>query len=255
MSHGDFRVQLKSWRVTLLILLDNICNQQTRVPKMAMCTDLTDVYQFGVYTGRSLKGMVHHGTFRPRVRAFWGFDSFSGMPDETLMADKKESKLAAAFPKGMFDVKTLLPKDANQTPAEAVASFVHDSRLTLLEGFYDVVLTNKLAKTHGMRPALYVDIDCDLYSSTITALRWMLKSNLIVPGTFVGYDDWKYGRDRSTKPGRTTESLMGEPRAHAEVTREFGLEWKSIHVGSSQMAFQLVSRRKNNPHSFAGRSG
>ena len=92
-----------------------------------------------------------------------------------------------------------------------------------------------------MRPALYVDIDCDVYSSSITALRWLLKSNIIVPGTVVGYDDWKYGGSGSDS------QLMGEPRAHAEVTKEFGLEWRSVNVGKSQAAFQLLSRKDTQP--------
>ena len=235
------KVQLKTWRVMLLALMDTICNDQTRASTVARCSELTHVYQFGVFTGRSLKGMARHGSFSPRVKAFWGFDSFSGMPNEFAAADKRESKLAEAFPKGMFDVGELLSKDTKLTPVQAVSAFVNDTRSTLIPGFYDATLTANLAGTRGMRPALYVDIDCDVYSSSITALRWLLKSNIIVPGTVVGYDDWKYGGSGSDS------QLMGEPRAHAEVTKEFGLEWRSINVGKSQAAFQLLSRKDTQP--------
>lgn len=131
-NRGLFTVQLKSWRVTLLALMDSICNEPTR-PPVASCAELTHVYQFGVYTGRSLKGMVQHGSFSPRVHAFWGFDSFSGMPDELLAADRRESKLAEAFPKGMFDVGAVV--SAGTTPAQAVRAFVNDTRTTLISGF------------------------------------------------------------------------------------------------------------------------
>ena len=41
-----------------------------------------------------------------------------------------------------------------------------------------------------LRPALYVDIDCDFYGATLTALRFLFRHGLIVPGTLLGYDDW-----------------------------------------------------------------
>jgi hypothetical protein len=34
-----------------------------------------------------------------------------------------------------------------------------------------------------LRPALYVDIDCDFYGATLTALRFLFRHGLIVPGT------------------------------------------------------------------------
>ena len=58
---------------------------------------------------------------------------------------RSEATLAEAFPKGMFDVRPLLPAGSNRTPAEAVAAFVGDNRSTLLAGFYDAVLTRRLA--------------------------------------------------------------------------------------------------------------
>ena len=58
--------------------------------------------------------------------------------------------------------------------------------IKLVPGRYDESLKPGLATTLGMRPAAYVDIDCDLYVSTISALDWLYASRLIVPGTLIG---------------------------------------------------------------------
>ena len=60
----------------------------------------------------------------------------------------------------------------------------------LVNGFYDKSLTKTLPAERGMRPARYIDIDCDLHGSTVTALEWLFEHKLAVPGTLVGYDDW-----------------------------------------------------------------
>ena len=66
------------------------------------------------------------------------------------------------------------------------------SRTKLIKGFYNDSLREgpRLAWRLGMRPALLVDIDCDLYTSSKQALTFMLESGLLVPGTFVYYDDF-----------------------------------------------------------------
>ena len=63
----------------------------------------------------------------------------------------------------------------------------------MVAGFYDRSLTAELATTRGMRPALYVDIDCDLYSSTVIVLTWLFENRLIRKGTILGYDDIRAG--------------------------------------------------------------
>ena len=35
-----------------------------------------------------------------------------------------------------------------------------------------------------------MEIDCDLYVSSVQALDFMFRNRLIVSGTLIGYDDW-----------------------------------------------------------------
>ena len=95
----------------------------------------------------------------------------------------------------------------------------------------------------AVQPALLVDIDCDLYVSAIDALRWMLRSQLLVAGSLVRYDDWpaaKHYPNASAFGGETrvpinpfppagshaARNLWGEALAHAQVTEEFELAWE-----------------------------
>ena len=69
-------------------------------------------------------------------------------------------------------------------------------RIKFVRGFYNESLTSILAQR--IWPALYIDMDCDLHSSTMQALAWVLTQRLLSrhastpTGCF--YDDWAAGR-------------------------------------------------------------
>lgn len=94
--------------------------------------------------------------------------------------------------------------------------YIREERVSFVRGFYNESLTRTLATDEHMQPALFVDIDCDLYISTIQALDWLLRSRLVVPGTLIGYDDWVAGG-----PG-------GQARAHEEMSRKWALRTRRL---------------------------
>ena len=79
-----------------------------------------------------------------------------------------------------------------------------------------------------MKPALYVDIDADLYSSSLQALEWLFRMGLIVPGTVIGYDDWTFG------------GPQGEQRAHREVMKRHGVKTINVHCRPVNACFEVV---------------
>ena len=84
-----------------------------------------------------------------------------------------------------------------------------------------------------MRPALFVDIDCDLYSSAYQGLDWMFQNRLIAQGTIIGYDDWGIRGD------------FGEKRAHREIAAKYNATFRAVPKSlSSQPCFELISLRK-----------
>lgn len=70
------------------------------------------------------------------------------------------------------------------------------------------------------RPALLVDIDCDIYEGTVEAMEWMLRHRLLVANTLIYYDDWRVRHE-------------GEVKAHLELTAKYKLRWRRLYTGSS----------------------
>ncbi len=61
-------------------------------------------------------------------------------------------------------------------------------RTVLVAGFYRDSLVEELKRTHEMRRAAIVLIDCDLYESTRQVLRFI--QSLLGDGTILMMDDW-----------------------------------------------------------------
>jgi hypothetical protein len=183
-----------------------------------------DVYQFGVYTGGSMQGIVRN------VNDFghlYGFDSFIGLPEEAAGV-KLEGRhwntgaFSSADALGAWstdDLFSRLRRKIGRGP---------DS-LTFIQGFFNDTLNESLLRLHPFQPALLVDIDGDLYVSAVQSMGWMLRSGLLVPGSLVRYDDWK------------EDEAWGEARAHKELTAEYQVEWRTIyHAMNSYLELELV---------------
>jgi hypothetical protein len=169
-----------------------------------------DLFQFGVpsFMTALIAGLARSG--RDNYTTFWGFDSFVGLPNEDPVALLPSPGIwqpgqfsAGHELSGGYRTKTdaltgaevYVPRSSASrplTPSEARLAMLHrlggqSRRIELVEGFYNVSLTRELAKR--ARPAMYVDINCDLFVSTVGALEWLLSNDLLVRGSLVGYDD------------------------------------------------------------------
>ena len=60
--------------------------------------------------------------------------------------------------------------------------------VTIVPGFYDKTLNDKLKKDIGLNKAAIIMIDCDIYASTKIALDFI--TDLIDNGTIIIFDDW-----------------------------------------------------------------
>lgn len=58
--------------------------------------------------------------------------------------------------------------------------YAEDTRL--IKGFFSDSLTPTLKSEHGMKPALLIDVDVDLYISCVQCMEWMVLQGLLVPG-------------------------------------------------------------------------
>ena len=78
-----------------------------------------------------------------------------------------------------------------------------------------LILLGKRAR--ALASALLVDVDVDLHSSTMQCMSWLLAHRLLVPGSFVRYDDW-----------RASWQQYGEGKAHRELTLRHNITWRCL---------------------------
>ena len=98
--------------------------------------------------------------------------------------------------------------------------YLISDEVCLIEGFYDKVLTDDIVAKYDMCPAKIIEIDCDIYSSAYTALDFMARNGLIVPGSLLYADDWGGTLEKSK------EFDGGESRAYKEICEKYNLQAK-----------------------------
>ena len=171
-----------------------------------------DIYQFGVAQGYSLSQLlkIHDG------RRAWAFDTFSGMPDP----EKGEPTFHVTWRRGAFNSMASARRAARLPLLGNLISKVHT-----VVGRFQESLTPGLAAQLGMSPAVYVDIDADLYSSAMVALDWMFQEDLIKVGTVIGYDDYW---DLACKNGSSKVERYGEAKAHVEISIKHKVQFQCV---------------------------
>lgn len=222
-----------------------------------------DVYVFGVAGGNSVASMraafQEYGLPQPAV---WGFDSFQGIPEEAGGVSRPVGWTRGTYDSsmdgfqctrtqagGLSCVET--DKSRRLTFAEQVEKMDvehgFDRRaVNFVQGFYNESLNLEMLENLDLKPALFVDIDCDLYISTFQALDWMFASGLIQVGTLIGYDDWCL----------TNLGSAGESLAHNEIAKKYKVTFACVVGGctDAMMApgrkkryYNMISSKMNNP--------
>jgi hypothetical protein len=161
------------------------------------------VYCFGVAHGSTVHGLV--SGFQDHdlpVPYFHLFDSFEGLPEEAPGV-----QVPAIWDRGAFAA----PKEKLLAMLKSLN--LREDKYNIHEGWFSDSLKAELVDDGTFQPAAYVDIDGDLYSSTMDGLDFLLEHKLIQPGTIIGYDDW----------GDTDIWTAGESRAHKEVLEKYNV--------------------------------
>ena len=116
------------------------------------------ICELGVYKGQSLNEIARH--YAPET--VYGFDTFTGLPEFWR----------EGFPEGTFDVSS--------------EKLAFEKNCKLYKGLFDETLPGFLDEVCDM--ARLVHVDCDLYSSSISALR--ILAPRIQPGTVIVFDEY-----------------------------------------------------------------
>ena len=165
-----------------------------------------DYYEFGLYAGSAFHYVQREAArLGFREMNFWGFDSFQGLP-------QGHGEEANFGPGGNYA--------CDRATVEALHNRfgVDWSRVHLIEGFYDTSLTDTLALEKGMKKASVVLVDCDVYVSSISVLKFIRP--LLQDGTIIIFDDWgTFGDDTSEAKGEKKafrEFLLQHPEWRAD---------------------------------------
>ena len=256
-KHGinsfDENGMLKRGLQRRLLALNSMLHSQK--PPVLPLVQSGDVYQFGVFTGGGMKGWVD-GLRNESIsfRHMWGFDSFEGMPPSDVKKHSPhdaaiQSKDSLGWQQGSLNAADqLLPilgMDAynvtklTQHIVKAVGYGAENT--TLWPGFFSKSLPKLMHAVHAEerradkgvvnhangnkpalplpKPAVIVDIDCDIYEGTIQAFEWLIAHPLLASGTLLYYDDWRQFNE-------------GEVKAHHELTARYKLKWRRLVTGS-----------------------
>ncbi len=158
-------------------------------------TQKGDYLEFGVSHGSSLSCM--HRVLKELklndVRLF-GFDSFEGMPESAANEDGGEWKPGQFASPIEFTTKLLTDRGVDW------------SRTFLIKGWFNETLTPETVRKHSITKASVIMIDCDIYSSSKTALNFCIP--FIKDLAVVFFDDWKDDKD------------FGEYKAFEEFLKE-----------------------------------
>lgn len=213
-----------------------------KVIKYVKITDTMTVMQFGVASGNTLIAILDSFKkthFLP-IETF-GFDSFSGLPKEQDGIPTDSSWIEGAFNlvdeisrNNFYGQKAL-----NRT--EGICLLVgripkeYLDNLLFIPGFYSDTLNAETVKDFEIKPASFVDIDCDLYISAKQVLDFLFQNNLLLDGCIVRYDDWNI-------PG-LNEGVAGESLAHFEAVQKYNAVFERLRSADHDAVFRYKGRK------------
>ena len=181
-----------------------------------------DYLEFGVFEGLSFALSMRAAAryFPKRVSTsprFFAFDSFSGLPSTDAVRDP------VFFRPGDYSGSLTRFRRRIRGPARGW-------EVIEVPGYYEQSLTPSVRETHRMQRAAFVTIDCDLYDSTLVALRFI--TPLLQNGTVLYFDDWYFSRGdrRLGEMGACEDWLAEQPGIQLLDFGDVGTMGKSFIV-------------------------
>lgn len=162
--------------------------------------------EFGVYEGNSLSIFSQLYDEFGIEKVFFGFDSFKGLPKETLDNNNPSYWYEGEYMGGSVEMLS------NKLP------FV-----TIKDGWFKDTLNKKTLREIKKNPIGLYHIDCDVYISTIQVLEWVVQNDLLVDGALFVYDDWGGHYDKGVG-----EYECGEGKAHKEICEKYNLKFDFV---------------------------
>ncbi len=166
-----------------------------------------DYVEFGSWGGNTMR--MAHLHLAPLGRHLWAFDSFEGLPEAADPRDHHPGWRPGGA--GAGGVETFF--------ADCEAHGVPRSAYTVVPGYYDDVLPALGADGPPADIAL-VYLDCNMYSSTVSALRFL--GPRLKHGMIIAFDDyWCWSPDEvSGERSAFAEFAVAHPAWHFHRFKE-----------------------------------
>lgn len=179
--------------------------------------------EFGTCHGASM--LEYYGLYKEFgiPSTFYGFDSFQGLPPEPT-----DTLSHSVWGPGDFST------NGNINP-----ELLNKPDLKIVDGWFCDTLTDGIAEEFGDKKVGLLHIDCDIYTSTIEALEFIVKHKLLVDGTIVVYDDW--GGWRQVGLSEEQQYDIGEGRAHREICEKYNLNFELIDKAIPSSEFYEIA--------------
>lgn len=132
------------------------------------------IVEFGIYDGWWLEKLYELSQSVGLERDIYGFDSFEGLPEPSLLYD------GTFWKKGMYH--------ADYEEVKRRLRIAERKRIHLVKGWFKDTLVSDEAKT--ISKISYARIDCDLYESAVECLNYL--SSRLSNGAILIFDDWPH---------------------------------------------------------------
>lgn len=168
-----------------------------------------DYLEFGTYQGRSFTAFFRAAEkYGLNDMRFFGFDSFEGLPETPSCPPPREQDHKTALRAGNYACSEGEFRDI------LMRNEVDMSRVKLIPGLYNQSLTESLKTELSIESAGIVNVDCDLYESTVDVLSFV--TGYLRNGTLLLFDDWlAYGGHPARGEQRACrEWLEANPQIH-----------------------------------------
>lgn len=184
-----------------------------------------DYVEFGSCGGMTFDLAYHEIKRRSYPCLMWSFDSFEGLPAPEGGADEHPEWQQGRLANSLEDFHAIC--SANGIPREAYRT---------VKGFYNETLEEQAA---GERPGniALAYIDCDLYNSTLSVLRFLIPR--VKPGMIMAFDDYHCW---------SSTHRSGERQAMLEIFQKHPV-WELVpfmHYGWHGAAFVVEARAESN---------
>jgi hypothetical protein len=165
--------------------------------------------EFGVMDGPSIIDFYNQYKSNKIKSDFFGFDAFLGLPEEKL--DQH-----SPWKTGQFSMRGEIHSNLLAVP-----------EINIVNGWFSDTLNESLLTRFGNKKIGIAHIDCDIYTSTVEVLDFIVENDLLCDGSILVYDDW--GAYRSSGLSEEYEYSVAEARAHKEMVEKYNLTFDMVH--------------------------